>query len=205
MNSAILFVDDQQEVLDVLKRIFARDPYQLFFATSVDEALHILQANPVDVLVTDVVMPGRSGLELIQIAQRDYPDTVRIVLSGFSQVATILEALNSGEVYRYITKPWKVSSEAKDVIRQAVEYANILKLARQASGAHAIAVRPDELRAIMSLAGRQFVLISPDGDIVVSSAGTEGQIFDPDNPATHHTIELANGHKLKLGVDDSIR
>ena len=72
-------------------------------------------------------MPEIGGLELLAKAQEDFPEVVRIVLSGFSQVSTIIEAVNSGDIYRYITKPWKIDENSKKIIKDALEYSEFIK------------------------------------------------------------------------------
>ena len=69
-------------------------------------------------------MPEMGGLDLLRIVKKRYPDIVRIVLSGYTQVTTLLTAINQGEIYKYITKPWELEEDFKPAIRQAVEYYN---------------------------------------------------------------------------------
>lgn len=118
----ILFVDDDEKILKSLQRGFLDEPYQTFYATSGKEALEILEQEEVHVLVTDMRMPEMPGLDLLRIVKEKYPDVVRIVLSGYTQVGTLLTAINQGEIYRYITKPWKLEEEFKAIIKQALDY-----------------------------------------------------------------------------------
>ena len=118
----VLFVDDEEKILRSLKRGLIDESYKSLFAKSGKEALEILKQNEVHVLVTDMRMPEMSGLELLRIAKKEYPHIVRMVLSGYTQVTTLLTAINQGEIFKFITKPWQLEEEFKPAIREAVEY-----------------------------------------------------------------------------------
>jgi len=118
----VLFVDDEERLLASLRRGLLDEPYHALFALSAKEALQVLEQQEVHVLVTDMRMPEMGGLELLRIVKAKYPHVVRMVLSGYTQVTTILTAVNQGEVFRYITKPWKLEEEFKPAIREAIEY-----------------------------------------------------------------------------------
>jgi DNA-binding NtrC family response regulator len=121
----VLFVDDDEIVLMSLQRGLRDEPYNKVFARSGKDALRILKDNDVHVVVTDMRMPEMSGLEFLKIVKQNYPNIVRIVFSGYIQVTTLLTAINQGEIYRYIPKPWKVDDDFKAVIQQAMEYYNL--------------------------------------------------------------------------------
>ena len=118
----VLFVDDEEKILRSLKRGLMDESYKSLFANSGQEALEILKKNEVHVLVTDMRMPEMSGLELLRIVKKEYPHIVRMVLSGYTQVNTLLTAINQGEIFKFITKPWQLEEEFKPAIREAVEY-----------------------------------------------------------------------------------
>jgi len=120
----VLFVDDEEKVLTSLKRGLLDKPYKTLFASSGKEALEILRRNQVHVIVTDMRMPEMGGLELLKAVKEEYPDIIRMVLSGYTQVTTLLTAINQGEIFRFITKPWKLEEEFKPAVREAVEYYN---------------------------------------------------------------------------------
>lgn len=134
-NKTVLFVDDESRVLASLKRGLLYESYNKLFAESGKEALELLKQNEVHVIVTDMRMPEMSGLELLKIVRREYPHIVRIVLSGYTQITTVLTAINQGEIFRFITKPWKLEEEFKGVVRQAIEHYNLQKQ-QPASEAH---------------------------------------------------------------------
>lgn len=102
---AILVVDDEPASVRAIRRTLGGD-YQVLTAAGGDEALHILEAQPVSVLLTDNRMPGMSGAELLARCRSGFPDVVRIVLTGYADVDTVVDAINQGEVYHYLTKPW---------------------------------------------------------------------------------------------------
>ena len=120
----VLFVDDEEKILRSLKRGLIDEPYKSLFAKSGKEALEILKQNEVHVLVTDMRMPEMPGLELLKIVKEEYPHIVRMVLSGYTQVTTLLTAINQGEIFKFITKPWQLEEEFKPAIQEAVEYYN---------------------------------------------------------------------------------
>ena len=118
----VLFVDDEEKLLRSLRRGLIDEPYNTLFANSAREAIEILERDEVHVLVTDMRMPEMGGLELLKVVKEQYPRIVRMVLSGYTQVTTLLTAINQGEIYKYITKPWKLEEEFKPAIREAIEY-----------------------------------------------------------------------------------
>lgn len=121
---SVLFVDDEFNILNALKRSCRSESYTCFFATSGREALDILTTHPVHVVVTDMKMPGMSGEDLLHRIKTDYPRVVRLILSGQSDSRSLLKAINIGDIYRYIVKPWD-ERELKIIVRQALEFALI--------------------------------------------------------------------------------
>ncbi len=118
----VLFVDDEQRVLKSLKRGLIAEPYRKIFASGGREALEILAAEPVEVIVSDMKMPEMNGLELLQEVAQRYPDIVRLVLSGYSHTNTVLAAVNEGRIFRYITKPWSLDNDIKPALNAALEF-----------------------------------------------------------------------------------
>jgi len=102
----LLLVDDEENVLRSLVRLFRRDGYRVLAASSVREAFDLLGSNPVQVIVSDQRMPDMSGTEFLGRVRDLYPDTVRMVLSGYTDLKSITEAINRGAIYRFLTKPW---------------------------------------------------------------------------------------------------
>ena len=103
--ATILFVDDEIRVVNLL-RISFRDKYKVLIATSGRDALEIMRTTPVDVLVSDQRMPEMLGIELLEKARQSHPGTIRILLTGYSDLSAIVGSVNDGEVFRFINKPW---------------------------------------------------------------------------------------------------
>jgi response regulator RpfG family c-di-GMP phosphodiesterase len=103
---SILLVDDEPSVLSALKRVLRPARYEILTAESGEAALELLASSEVDLIVSDMRMPNMSGAAFLSRARALYPDTMRILLTGYSDIASIVEAVNEGGVYRYLNKPW---------------------------------------------------------------------------------------------------
>ena len=103
---SLLLVDDELNILSALKRLLRQDKYDIVTANSAQEALTVLSHRSVDVIVTDQRMPGMTGVEFLRLAKDSYPDTIRIVLSGYTELQSVTDAVNEGAVYKFLTKPW---------------------------------------------------------------------------------------------------
>ncbi len=101
----ILYIDDEEQNLISFKAVFRRD-YQIFTALSGEEAVKILNEEDIHLIIADQRMPGMTGVEFLEKIIPEYPDIVRIVLTGYSDVDAIIQAINKGQVFRYISKPW---------------------------------------------------------------------------------------------------
>jgi two-component system probable response regulator PhcQ len=102
----VLIVDDEENVLSALQRTLRRENYRLVTAGEPAEAFSILKEGLVDVVVSDQLMPNMSGLEFLKEVRSLHPEVVRIMLTGHAEVTTAMEAINEGEIYRFLTKPW---------------------------------------------------------------------------------------------------
>lgn len=120
MTYKILVVDDEPANLRLLERLFRRD-YQCLTASSGMEALQLLTQHDIALLITDQRMPHMTGLELLKQAASLRPHMVRIILTGYTDVGTLVEALNSGQVYKYVTKPWN-NQELQLTVSRALEH-----------------------------------------------------------------------------------
>lgn len=118
----VLFVDDDSHILKAIERLVADEEYTSIYAESGKEALKLLKTQPITVVITDINMPGIDGLAVLHEVKKASPDTVRIILSGHTEADQMLEAVNSGEVFRYIVKPWPQGKEFLAIIRQAIDY-----------------------------------------------------------------------------------
>jgi serine/threonine-protein kinase len=116
-KARILFVDDEERVVKLLRMMFRSD-YEVHTATSGQEALEIIAAHPIDVIVSDQRMPEMVGTELLAQVRKCSPATMRILLTGYSDLAAIVGSVNDGEVFRFINKPWD-QEEIKGIIAEA--------------------------------------------------------------------------------------
>jgi two-component system sensor histidine kinase/response regulator len=106
MKHSILCVDDELDNVDALERIFRRK-YRVLKATSGDEGLAILKNEPnVSLIISDQRMPKMTGVEFLKKSLRTHPEAIRILLTGYTDIESVVNAINAGEVYRYLTKPW---------------------------------------------------------------------------------------------------
>lgn len=102
---AVLYIDDEKDNLVVFKASFHRD-YEIYTTISPHEGLKILSEHPIEVLLTDQRMPDMTGTELLKIVLPDYPDVIRIIVTAYSDIEVVLQAVNNCGIYKYITKPW---------------------------------------------------------------------------------------------------
>ncbi|WP_414623309.1 response regulator [Calothrix sp. CCY 0018] len=122
----ILVVDDEPDNLDLLYRTFYRE-YKVLRATSGPDALELLaKEGDISVIISDQRMPMMSGTEFLSLTATKYPDIIRIILTGYTDVEDLVEAINAGKVFKYVTKPWE-AEELKAVVRQALDTHNVLK------------------------------------------------------------------------------
>ncbi|MFM9266146.1 response regulator [Tychonema sp. BBK16] len=122
----ILIVDDEPDNLDLLYRTFYRE-YKVLRAESGPAALEILaREGEVAVIISDQRMPKMSGTEFLRLTAVQYPDVIRIILTGYTDVEDLVEAINAGKVFKYVTKPWD-AEELRVVVSQAVDTHNLLK------------------------------------------------------------------------------
>lgn len=138
----VLFVDDEERVVNLLRMMFRND-YNVLTATSGAAALELLQRQPVHVVVSDQRMPGMTGIEVLQQVSQRSPATMRILLTGYSDLAAIVGSVNEGSVYRFINKPWN-NDELKQVVGEAARAAQeTLKATAAAQPAAAAPVAAD--------------------------------------------------------------
>jgi len=125
-NPRILMVDDEENILHSLRRLFRKEPYDLLTATNGDEGLKILDEHQVDLIISDLKMPRMTGIEFLKAAKEKNPVPLRIMLTGHADLRSIMAAIEQGEIYRFLLKPWD-DEELKMTIRQALDYYNLWK------------------------------------------------------------------------------
>lgn len=144
MPHKIMLVDDEPANLRLLERLFRRD-YHVLTASSGMEALRLLDQHDVALLVTDQRMPGMSGIELLQRTAEMRPHMVRIILTGYTDVTSLVEAINCGHVYKYVTKPWS-NEDLRQTIGRAIEHFETTKARHELQFANKrLAVRLQEM------------------------------------------------------------
>ena len=126
-KKTVLFVDDDEIVLRSIKRGFLEEHelYTQLFAKSGQEALEILKREEVHVIVTDLCMPDMDGIELLINVREMYPHIIKIILSGSTDMSILQTEFNKGEIFRIISKPWKLEEDFKKVVRQALDHFNL--------------------------------------------------------------------------------
>ncbi len=102
----ILLVDDDERILRSLHRLLKNSGYDIRTATRASDAIAMLGKERFALVLTDQLMPEMSGTELLQIIEQEWPDTIRIILTGYSEIDTIIDAINKGHIFRYASKPW---------------------------------------------------------------------------------------------------
>jgi two-component system probable response regulator PhcQ len=105
MDHAVLIVDDEPKIYHALRRALHKEPYDVLYAVGGEEALKLLSERPVDVIVADQNMPNMQGSVLLSRVRQQYPDMVRMMLTGDGRLETVMAAVNKGEIYRFFTKP----------------------------------------------------------------------------------------------------
>ena len=125
-NTSILLVDDEPNILSSLRRVLRPNGFTIFTAESGALGLEVLEQHPVNLVVSDMRMPGMDGAKFLEHVRERWPDTMRILLTGYSDVSSTIDAINRGEIYRYISKPWQ-EDDLLLVIRDALEKQRLLK------------------------------------------------------------------------------
>ena len=141
----ILCVDDEANILSSLRRLFRGRGYQVVTATSGQAGLEILRQQPVDLVISDMRMPEMNGAQFLEAVRADWPQTIRLLLTGYADISSILDAINRGEIYRYITKPWD-DNDILLIVRHALERS---RLEQEKQRLEALTARQnDELKAL---------------------------------------------------------
>lgn len=122
--ATLLFVDDETNILKALKRLFRSQGYKIITAENGREGLVVFEQQPVDLVISDMRMPEMDGAAFLEQVAKRWPDTIRILLTGYSDISSTIKAVNEGHIYRYISKPW----EDNDIllsVKRALEQKNI--------------------------------------------------------------------------------
>jgi len=107
MTATLLLIDDEDNILRSLKRLFRREPYRVLTARSGPEALDLLRHEDVSVILSDQRMPGMTGSELLKQVKTTHPQTIRLIMSGYTELESVTSAINDGAVFKFLVKPWE--------------------------------------------------------------------------------------------------
>lgn len=121
----VLYVDDEQNNLNSFKANFRRE-YEVFTAISAQEGRQVMDSEPIEIVVADQRMPGMTGVEFFESIVDEYPDCIRILLTGYADIEAVINAINKGQIYKFISKPWN-----EDTLRVAINNAKDIYDARQ--------------------------------------------------------------------------
>jgi two-component system repressor protein LuxO len=124
-KARILFVDDETSILNALKRVVRELPFDIYTANSGEEGLGILKDHDIDLVVSDKNMPGMNGNQFLHEVAESWPETVRIMLTAYTELDDVISAINKGKIWSYIRKPWD-NHELKLNLQQAMNYREVL-------------------------------------------------------------------------------
>lgn len=123
----ILIVDDERNILNSLSRLLAEEERQILTASSAEEAWEIIKkSGAVDLIISDNRLPAMSGIEFLVKVRQVHSDTIRMLITGYPDLESAVAAINKGQVYRYILKPWE-NDELKLLVKQALDYYDVLR------------------------------------------------------------------------------
>lgn len=184
----ILFVDDEERILRSLSLQFRRQ-YQVFTESNPARVMERLQAEPVDIVVSDQRMPQMSGSQLLSQIQHAYPNSLRILLTGYSDLDAAVDALNSGGIFRYLTKPW----EQQDMADTLAQAADIVRHRR-----HFLAQTPASVPSPADTGKRiRLLLIDDDQETLLLSRDICGRLG-----VQLHSVSTLEGAVAKLNEED---
>jgi diguanylate cyclase (GGDEF)-like protein len=164
----LLLVDDEENILSSLRRLLRGEGYQIVSATSAAEGLRKLAETRVDVIVSDQRMPGMTGVEFLRRTKELYPGTVRMVLSGFTDLQSVIDAVNEGAIYKFLTKPWDddlIRGHIAEAFRQKEMADENRRLAREVENANAsLAILNEQLQNSLSTQSDQSHILERSAD-----------------------------------------
>ncbi len=144
-SHTLLFVDDEQNILSSLKRLFRSSGHRILTATGGQEGLAILERQHVDLVISDMRMPGMDGAQFLEKVATQWPDTVRILLTGYADISSTVAAINNGGIYKYISKPWD-ENDLKISVQRALEQKSLEQERRRL--ASLVCKQNEELKAL---------------------------------------------------------
>lgn len=194
-KTTILFVDDEERILRSLKMLFKGD-YDVVTTTSGETALEYIKRHPVHVIVSDQRMPGMLGVELLRHVKTVSPDTMRVLLTGYSDLTAIVGSVNEGEIFRFVNKPWS-PKEIKDTVGKAARIAKSLEnIDRYAAD---LAVD----RASESQSGVRILVMDDDPATVDAVKETAGAAHTVEwGPTLERALEILNERDVAVVISE---
>ncbi|MDP2834627.1 MAG: response regulator [Pseudomonadota bacterium] len=190
-SRTLLLVDDEPNILNALQRALRRDGYRILASDDPHKALAILAEERVDVILSDQRMPGMSGVEFLRLAKETHPETMRIVLSGYTDLQFITDAINEGAIYKFLTKPWddeqlrehireafrsKEIADENQRLTQALKIANVelqAHIAEKERQARQIATVLDTLQEVLQLIPWPLIGVDDEGLVALSNTAAD--------------------------------
>jgi len=171
----LLLVDDEENILAALNRTLRRDGYHIVTANNAAEGLQRLTEHDVDVIVSDQRMPGMTGVEFLRRAKDLYPQTVRMVLSGYTELQSIIDAVNEGAIYKFLTKPWE-DERLREHVAEAFRHKGMVdenrRLSQQVESANA------DLAGLNSRLAQLLQQQRQHADLLVAQAAHSRELID---------------------------
>ncbi len=208
-QQSILFVDDEQNVLKSLRRLLHDEPWAMFFADSGDKGLEILGKEKIDLIISDVRMPGMDGIAFLKKVKGLYPHIVRIFLSGHADHKAVVQALAEGSAQQLLPKPWK-NDELKEVLRGALKQAAALQkknegLQKIINSLASLPSMPDTYLKIKEcLTNISNVSIDQIADLIEQDTSISAELLRWANSALfgqRHQVDTVKRAVLVLGLD----
>ncbi len=204
MKHSILCVDDEVDNVDALERLFRKD-YRVLKATSGRQALELLANNPVSVIITDQRMPQMSGVEMLAESIKTHPATIRILLTGYTDIESVIASINSGHIYRYVTKPWD-PIDLSNAVNKAVERFEIGEELKRRNIELKSAL--DELKTLDEAKNHFMILINHELKTPLTSILSFGELLAESKLTSEQTTYLSriktSAHRLQELVNDSL-
>ena len=175
-TATILLVDDEPNVTDALKRALRREPYEFLTAVSGAEAQQILERQHVDVVISDEQMPGMSGSEFLSKVRKQFPHTIRMILSGHASLEAAVRAINEGEVYRFFLKPCN-PTDLIFTVQQALTHKRLEEQSRRLLREYQ---RQAAMLAKLNHNGPDLLRLDTDaqGAVIIDESDGEGEVTD---------------------------
>ncbi len=216
MERTLLLVDDEENIVAAMVRLLRRDGYKILQANSGKDGLALLAQNEVGVIISDLRMPEMTGVEFLSQVKELYPDTVRIVLSGYADIHSVTDAINHGAIYKFLTKPWSDELLCASVEEAFLHYELVQeknRLARDIQVAHdQIAHINLELEKLVGPKGSRISPVKQNADVRIHAATQSfserllniGHTVRNTNPtdSSTHIIHFKNGVQFRTIVGE---